>query len=80
MGVSPPVIEEIKKTEEISPGPPSIKYKKKIVPNIHNKLVDSAKMPYVIWEQADETITLAISAPDVTEYYLKVGLRHIHFR
>ncbi|KAG4068946.1 hypothetical protein HA402_005094 [Bradysia odoriphaga] len=47
--------------------------------NANCRLESTAEMPYITWKQTESIVQLAISAPEVKDYSLKVGSRFVHF-
>lgn len=76
--VSHPAIEGVNKTKELPPAP--LAEKEKLIKSVNNQLTHPAKIPYMTWEQTEDVVTISISAADVKDYYLKVGLRSVQFR
>lgn len=54
--------------------------KENLAESVNHQLFYPAKRPTIVWKQTPEMIIIAIAAPDVNNYYLKVGPRHVHFR
>lgn len=83
---------EVKKEEKISPAKPEKVDKTTddcepftgetadATNSLHNRLVHPAKIPQIVWKQTTSMVTIAISAPDVKDYSLKVKSRSVHFR
>lgn len=51
----------------------------KFIESTKLQLILPYKVPYITWQQTPYTVTATISAPDVQEYSLMIGLRYVHF-